>query len=154
MLCWNKGVCPIWKPLPGNSKWKYKLGSVWPQSFLLTTDENQNKDTLDSVKSVGLLPLMLQKAKFSFWQKLSRAQFHLCADSPTCWLPQWECNFQVPGERGALASWHLEKPGEVESNCMVLPWASNQLPLAMQRHSSLRCSYYILQKTRRTQLRH
>lgn len=120
---WNKAVCPIWKPLPGNSEWKHKFGSVWLQSFLLTTDENQNKDIPDSMKSVGLLPLMLQKAKFLFWQNLSRAQFHLCADSPTCWLPHWECNFQVPGECGASPAWHLEKLWDMESNYMKLPWA-------------------------------
>lgn len=99
-------------------------------NFLLTTDENQNKDILDAVKSVELPPLMLQKAKFSFWQNLSRAQFHFCADSHTCCLPQGENEFQVPGEHGASPAWHLEKLWEVESDCMVLPWASNQLPWA------------------------
>ena len=77
---------------------------------------------------MGVLPLTLQKAKFSAWQNLSRAQFHLCVDSPACCLPQLEHNFQAPGQSQAPAAWHREKLWDAENNCMVLPWASNQLP--------------------------
>lgn len=127
---WNMGVSCIWKLPPGNTELKQKSleGINYIQSFLLTTDKKQNKEILEAGKSVGALPLTSQKAKFSARQDLSRAQFHLCADSPARCLPQLQQHFQAPGQSQALAAWHLEKLWDAESNCMVLPWPPNQLP--------------------------
>lgn len=58
----------------------------------------KTKKSWTQAKSMGDLPLTLQKAKFSAWQNLIRAHFHLCVDSPTCFLPQLEHNFEAPGQ--------------------------------------------------------
>lgn len=115
--------------LPGKTQWKQK--SSEGINYRVSSSQpikNQNKEILDSVKSMGVLPLTLQKARFSAWQIFSTAQFQLCVDSPTCYLPQPEDNFQAPGQSWASAAWHLRKLWDAESNCTVLPWASNQLP--------------------------
>lgn len=91
--------------------------------------------------SLGALPLTLQKAKFSAWQNLVRAQFRLCVDSPACCLPQLEHNFQAPGQSQAPAASHLEKLWDAESNCMVLPWTSIQLPF---RSAKAQFSYVLI----------
>lgn len=141
-LCWNKGVCPIWKLPPGNTEWKQKREGI--NYSISSSQPIKNKTKKSGLGEVnGVLPLTLQKAEFSAWQNLSRAQFHLCVDSSACCLTQPEHNFQAPGQSRAPAASHLEKLWDADSNSTVLPWASNQLPFRPAK-AQFSCSYYIL----------